>query len=490
MIIMKLKTFVTLSVATGIGILAPPLPAQTLTVLHNFSTSLNSPSFTNADGASPYSGLASCANILYGTAYGGGDFGEGTVFSISAIGTGFTVLHHFSGLDASTGTNADGAVPYGGVAVSNDAIYGSTINGGAGGNGTIFSIKTNGCDFTVLHSFFPAISGPNPNPNGEAAPYSALILSGGTLYGTAEWGGSNGMGSVFSICTNGDQFTVLHDFAGADGEYPFASLLLAGNTLYGTTISGGGHTNGTVFALNTNGTDYRLLHEFSPIGSTNARIEGCSPFGALIQTSNTLYGTTYSGGSNDNGTVFSMDTNGFSFTLLHSFDVPDGVLPVGNLVLAGTTLFGTTTFGSTNNNGTVFSVRTNGSDFAVIHTFTATGYDAATNGDGVLPQGSLLVIGNALYGTTVEGGLSDSGTLFRLDFLSVSNPNPNPDGTMTLSFSGIACSTNVTQGTTDLTSPVLWQDLGTNVADGNGVWQFTDTDAINHPIRFYRSITR
>jgi uncharacterized repeat protein (TIGR03803 family) len=211
----------------------------------------------------------------------------------------------------------------------------------------------------------------------------------------------------------------------------------------------------------------------------------------LIQSGNTLYGTTYFGGSHDGGAVFSMDTNGGSFALLHSFEESEGVLPVGTLVLAGTTLFGTTTFGSTNDNGTVFSVRTNGAGFAIIHTFTASGDDAPpTNQDGMVPQGGLLVMGNALYGTTVEGGLSEFGTLFRLDLLSLSKPTPNPNGAMTLSFSGISGSTNVTQGASDLTSSVHWQNLGTNIADENGLWQFTDTDAINHPIRFYRSVTK
>jgi uncharacterized repeat protein (TIGR03803 family) len=486
----KSKCFVALCVAAGLGILAAPLSAQTLTVLHSFSTFLDNPSFTNADGASPYSGLAASGTTLYGTSLGGGDFGQGTVFSINADGTGFIVLHPFTALDAGAGTNVDGAAPYGGVTVAGDMIYGSTINGGAGGNGTIFSMKTNGSGFKVLHSFFPAVPGPNPNPNGEAAPYSALILADGTLYGTAVVGGSNGLGSVFSIRTNGDGFTVLHDFAGADGQRPFAGLLLAGNTLYGTTTQGGSRSNGAVFALSTSGAGFRLLHEFSPADSTNATAEGCSPFGGLVQTGNMLYGTTYFGGSNGSGAVFSMDTNGAAFALLHSFAESEGVLPVGTLVAAGTTLFGTTTFGSTNNNGTVFSLRTNGCDFAILHNFTAYGPYAATNGDGAVPQGGLFVLGNTLYGTTVLGGLSSFGTLFRLDLLSFSKPAPKADGTMTLSFSGISGSTNVTQGATDLTPPVLWRRLGTNIADKNGLWQFTDTEAIHHPIRFYRSVTK
>src|ERR1035437_2624021 len=86
--------------------------------------------------------------------------------------------------------------------------------------------------FTNLHSFTGS-DGVNP--------YAGLILSGNTLYGTAYQGGSSGAGTVFAVSTDGMGFTNLHSFAGysSDGAYPLAGLILSGNTLYGTTFNGG-----------------------------------------------------------------------------------------------------------------------------------------------------------------------------------------------------------------------------------------------------------
>src|SRR5208282_3069976 len=84
-----------------------------------------------------------------------------------------------------------------------------------------------------------------------------LILSGGTLFGTAQYGGTNGYGAVFAVNTNGSNFTTLYSFTATsgsnhtngDGAYPYAGLILSGNTLYGTAVGGGSGGNGTVFSL-------------------------------------------------------------------------------------------------------------------------------------------------------------------------------------------------------------------------------------------------
>src|SRR5208283_4005514 len=126
---------------------------------------------------------------------------------------------------------------------------------------------------------------------------SGLILSGNTLYGTA-WGGSSGNGTVFVVNTDGTGFTNLHSFtatstlANTYGTGP-SGLMLSGNTLYGTAQNGGSGGSGTVFALNTDGTGFTNLHSFTG-GS-----DGASPVAGLILSGNTLYGTTTS-------TVFSI----------------------------------------------------------------------------------------------------------------------------------------------------------------------------------------
>jgi uncharacterized repeat protein (TIGR03803 family) len=97
-------------------------------------------------------------------------------------------------------------------------------------------------DFTILHSFTGGSDGANP--------WAGLILSGNTLFGTAYNGGSWGHGTVFKVNTDGSGFTTLHSFAyGSDGAGPIGGLILTNNTLYGTADLGGSSGVGTVFSL-------------------------------------------------------------------------------------------------------------------------------------------------------------------------------------------------------------------------------------------------
>jgi len=103
--------------------------------------------------------------------------------------------------------------------------------------------------FTTLNSF--------AGGSGGAEPYAGLILSGNTLYGTTEHGGTNGYGMVFAVKTDGAGFANLYNFTAAannnksdltnrDGAYPDGSLTLSGNILYGTATQGGTGGYGTV----------------------------------------------------------------------------------------------------------------------------------------------------------------------------------------------------------------------------------------------------
>src|SRR5258706_106048 len=102
-------------------------------------------------------------------------------------------------------------------------------------------------------------------------------------------------------------FTTLHSFNGSisDGSDPQAGLIFAGNsnTLYGTSYKGGSTSGGTVFAINTDGTGFTILHNF--LGDAT---DGAWPQAELILSGNTLYGTASVAGSGDNGTVFAVNT--------------------------------------------------------------------------------------------------------------------------------------------------------------------------------------
>jgi len=292
-------------------ILAGQVTAQTFTTLHSF-TALASD--TNSDGVNPCAGLILSGNTLYGTALEGGSWGNGTIFKVNADGTGFTNLHSFTARHAPYHTNSDGANPGAGLILSGNTLYGTAYGGGSWGNGTIFKVNTNGTGFTNLYSFTALDIATDTTNSDGAWPYDGLILSGNTLYGTAYGGGSSGNGTVFAVNTNGTGFTNLHSFTAldiatdttnSDGANPCAGLILSGNTLYGTADRGGSSGNGTVFKVNTDGTGFTNLHSFTALAS-NTNSDGANPYAGLILSGNTLYGTAQYGGSSGEGTVFAL----------------------------------------------------------------------------------------------------------------------------------------------------------------------------------------
>jgi uncharacterized repeat protein (TIGR03803 family) len=304
---------------------------------------INLHSFINSDGEVPYGKLLWSSNILYGTTLYGGSNNDGVIFAIKTDGTTFTNLHIFSG--------SDGKDVYGGLVLSSNILYGTTAQGGTapnGGKGTIFSINTDGTGFTNLFNF-PAINGFGINSNG-AYPYDTMLLLSNTLYGTTQGGGSAGDGAIFAVGTDGTGITNLHSFSGNDGMNPESSLVLLSNTLFGTTFNGGSNDDGTIFSINTDGTDFTNLFIFN--GNN-----GSHPSAAMILSDNTLYGTTRDGGVGGNGTIFSINTDETGFTNLYVFKfIPpnQGNEPYGGLVLSANSLYGTTYQGGAGNAGTLF----------------------------------------------------------------------------------------------------------------------------------------
>ena len=157
------------------------------------------------------------------------------------------MLHSF-------GAGSDGRNPDAALKGHKGLLYGTTSGGGAYscgpyvGCGTVFTITPSGHE-KVLHSFGNGADGANP--------HASLIELAGKLYGTTTNGGaykcsygySGGCGTVFSI-TPGGKEAVLHSFGGAsDGYFPNASLIGAYGTFYGTTQYGGKHGYGTLFAF-------------------------------------------------------------------------------------------------------------------------------------------------------------------------------------------------------------------------------------------------
>ena len=181
--------------------------------------------------------LTVVGSTIVGTTENGGTGdpnGDGTIFSGNLDGTDFQVLHLFAG-----GT-ADGRNPVGGVTLSGSKLIGTTSSGGAANDGTIYSLNLDGSDYQVVRSF-TGTADDGKNPDGK------LLLVGSTLYGTTQNGGANGNGEVYSLAADGSNFQTVYSFdAWAN---PVAGLTLVGSTLYGVAPNGGAVDDGFVYAI-------------------------------------------------------------------------------------------------------------------------------------------------------------------------------------------------------------------------------------------------
>ncbi len=266
-------------------------------------------SFVNngADGFEPKAGLIfDASGNLYGTTFVGGAYGYGTVFKLSPSAGGSwteTVLHNFN-QDGTDGVGPNASLIF--DAAGN--LYGTTVGGGPGVNGTVFELTPLGGGSwaeAVLHNF-------NDMDEGYDSQASLIFDASGNLYGTVAFGGAGGVdaeGSVFELTpVAGGSWTttVLHNFNenGTDGATSTAGVIFdATGNLYGTTEDGGPrNVYGTVFELTPQtggGWTEKILHDFGN-GS-----DGVNPLAGLIfDAAGHLYGTTAGGGAYGGGTVF------------------------------------------------------------------------------------------------------------------------------------------------------------------------------------------
>ena len=338
---------------SGCGTVFKITPIGTLSTIYKFCSVIIQNNC--ADGLFPMAGLVlgTDGNFYGTTSAGGSGGGYGTVFRITPSGS-LTTLHSFSNV-------LDGATPSAPLLLASDGnFYGTTVGGGQGsfGNfqGTIFKITPNGT-FTLLYTFC------NLSACDDGAQPAAGLVQGtdGNFYGTTEFGNVagcvQGCGTVFKITPMGT-LTTLYIFCSLssciDGFLPVGGLVQGtdGN-FYGTTSSGGAHTGGTVFKITPNGT-LSTLHSFNGF-------DGGGPSATLVQASDgNFYGTTISNGAGHGGTIFKITPSG-SLSTLYNFcpqrPCTDGAGPQAALLQAGNgTLYGTTYSGGTGQDGTVFSL--------------------------------------------------------------------------------------------------------------------------------------
>ena len=382
------------------------LPAQTLTVLANFSQS----TAINPQGGALVQGTD---GNFYGTSLEGGASGRGTVYKVTPAGA-VTVLYGFAG--------ADGQSPMSGLVQASDGnLYGTTYGGGANGDGTIFKITLSGT-LTTLHSFCA-----QANCADGKYPMSGLIqATDGNLYGTTSAGGAASDGTIFKITPAGS-YSVLYNFSGTDGSTPYCGLMQASDgNLYGATGWGGATGAGTIFKITLAGT-LNTLHSF-------VNTDGLNPHATPVQASDgNLYGTTERGGTNSLGTVFKITTSG-TFTSLYSFSGTDGQqIDTGLVQASDGNLYGAAGTGGANSVGTVFKMTLAGA-LTTVHTFATT--------DGAKPLGTLIKASDGnLYGTTEDGGANSCGAVFKIAI-----PAPLQAPTVTTGAASSVTGTSATLG--------------------------------------------
>ena len=358
-------------------------------------------------GTAPASGIHPKGELLvrpdgwlYGTTRAGGPYqGGGTLFRVRTDGTGFTNVHVF-------GQPGDGWEPQGRLVEGGDgAFYGTLYRTQRPGptGGLVYKIQPDGGGYEILHTFLG-------QPEDGAGPVAGLTRGlDGTLFGVTTSGGTMNKGTVFRLQENGSGYQVLHSFVGSDGATPSGDLLLMpGGLLYGTTEAGGTWQHGVVFHVNEGGGNFALVHEFGGPGDA-----GRSAKSRLLAVEDGwLLGTT-SLGTNNGGTVFRMQPNGTGYETLHVFPAWSGNVEtpwISELVPGGGGyFFGAKSHGGDQNLGMLFKIRADGSGYSTMHTFTR--FDGEPNGPGSRP---MLASDGRYYGAA-GGGSNNLGAIYRFD---------------------------------------------------------------------------
>lgn len=383
--------------------------------------------FTGADGESSIGPLLadqSTAGVYYGTASSGGSAGEGTLFKVVVTGdrtapsTTYTVLHNF---DDGSVTN-DGRTPMGRlVQDSSGNVYGIAYLSYAYTTPTYAGVVykyNSSTGFQIIHRFADG----SVTNDGRYPAGGLVIDSSGTLYGTTTEGGAHGQGTIFKLVQSGGVWTetVLYHFTGgsSDGGSPYAAMLMATDgKLYGTTQFGGANDSGTVFRFNLSTSTLNTI--CSPPADNGAFGNGVAQVplansGGLLQ----FFGVTYFGGTSGMGVVYSLTetysgSGVFGYSVVHNFSggTNDGNLGSGELLFytnsTGSYFYGVTQYGGGNDEGTVYRIALNG-NFLVLGTPWVIGQPVAS-----LTVGSIG--GTPVFmGTTLADGSYGNGYVYEV----------------------------------------------------------------------------
>ena len=327
----------------------------------------------------------------------------GTSFSGGTNGQGTIFTADASGANFHTVynfVNATGANPWGRMCVANNgALYGCSDMGGFGDSCVCFRYDINTGTYTNIFNLY------QNTLLGWEAETGMMSAADGNLYGTCALGGANGGGALFKIDISTDTYTDLFDFANANGSAPYGGLIqLSDGKLYGTTYSGGANNVGVIFSFDPATSIYTKLYVFDGTNGSNPQL------GSLMQgTDGKLYGMTTTGGTTSDGVIFSFDLTTGNFVNLYSFDFTHGATPYGGLIQAANgTLYGMASAGGSGSLGVLFSFNPATNGYTDLLDFNGT--------NGASPQRSLTIGSTGLLlGTTNGGGLTSEGVAFSFD---------------------------------------------------------------------------
>jgi uncharacterized repeat protein (TIGR03803 family) len=288
----------------------------------------------------------------------GGLYKNNQLFQTAEAGTNAMDIHDF-------GNTPTGYLPDGVVKGADGKIYGILTKGGTEGGGRLYSMNANGSGYQVIYDF---------TGNGGQRPLGQLLYGAdGRLYGVCTRSGISGLSEnsvIYGVNTDGTGYSVLRIFNDATEGVLVPEL--AENTsgvLFGLTGIGGmsGGRPGKIFRMNKNGTGYSVLKTFSASLS-----EGDGPQQAPVAYNGFLYGTTAGGGAFNAGVVFRIKEDGIGFTKLKEFNGLDGGLSMAGLTLASNNkLYGTTWLGGGNFNGIVYTINPVDGSFQTLYNFNS-----------------------------------------------------------------------------------------------------------------------
>jgi uncharacterized repeat protein (TIGR03803 family) len=432
MITRKAKFVVAFACALVLATISRGIAASFNSTIYSFGAT------TPIDGGMPKGSLTDVNGVLFGrttitnvatptptpmpgaTAIGS----YGVIFHVDPanVASSYSIDHVFAD-DSDDGADPrhDAMTPF------KNLLYGTTLTGGANNSGIIFSIGQDGTGYQVLMSFAKC--------SGDES-HSCFVVVNDLLYGMTAHGGDNDQGVIFSFnpagptptptatpaCTPAN-YQALYAFlcSPPEGAEPHGRLTLDpdGTTLYGMTREGGSMGYGVVFKVDTSGHHYTVLHNFVGGHDDGAT----SDHGYVVQSGHYLFGMTTNGGHHNDGVIFTLNIDDQSFQVLHRFGETnnDGKNPYGSLLLVGDKLYGTTQTGGDADLGTVFVINTDGHSYQRLYSF-----GGRANQDGAKPIDNVIYVGGWLYGMTTEGGAYNLGTIFQVCPHSRGCPTPAP----------------------------------------------------------------